>query len=40
MWLAVPTVHGNVLLGPNAAVHDDCDDVATTSMGLAEVLEK
>lgn len=38
--LAVPTIHGNILLGPNAAEHDDCDDVATTSMGLAEVLEK
>ena len=38
--LAVPTVHGNILLGPNAAVHEDCEDTSTTPQGLAEVLAK
>jgi glycerol-3-phosphate dehydrogenase len=28
--LAVPTIHGNTLLGPNAAWHDDKDDTANT----------
>lgn len=35
--LAVPTVHGNVLLGPNSVFTDDREDIATTSGGLAEV---
>ena len=38
--LVTPTVHGNLLLGPNA--EDICDplDTATTAEGLAEVLRK
>lgn len=35
--LAVPTVYGNVLIGPNSAYCDDPDDVDHTEEGLAEV---
>jgi glycerol-3-phosphate dehydrogenase len=35
--LVLPTVHGNLLIGPNANRIDDKDDVSTTSDGLAEV---
>ena len=38
--LVTPTVHGNVLLGPNAEDIPDPLDTATTSEGLAEVLRK
>ena len=38
--LVSPTVHGNLLLGPNAEDIPDPLDTATTSEGLAEVLEK
>ncbi len=38
--LIVPTIHGNLLLGPNAQVHDDPNDLSTTQHGLAEVMEK
>lgn len=35
--LAVPTVYGNVLIGPNSAYCSDIDDVDHSDMGLAEV---
>lgn len=35
--LAVPTVYGNVLIGPNSAYCNDIDDVDHTTEGLAEV---
>ena len=38
--LVSPTVHGNLLLGPSAEDIDDPLDTATTSDGLAGVLEK
>lgn len=38
--LAVPTIHGNILLGPNANEHEDQDDVSTTALGLNEVMNK
>jgi glycerol-3-phosphate dehydrogenase len=38
--LVSPTVHGNLILGPNAEDIDVPDDTATTGSGLAEVLEK
>ena len=38
--LATPTVHGNLLLGPNAEDIDDPLDTSTTSSGLADVLRK
>ena len=38
--LVSPTVHGNLLLGPNAEDINDPLDTATTAAGLAEVLEK
>lgn len=38
--LISPTVHGNLLLGPNAEDIPDPLDTATTSGGLSEVLEK
>lgn len=37
--LAIPTVHGNVLLGPNSEVIAD-EDTSTTGAGLAAVKEK
>ena len=38
--LVTPTTHGNLLIGPNAQDLFVKGDVATSSMGLAEVLEK
>jgi glycerol-3-phosphate dehydrogenase len=35
--LVTPTVHGNVLVGPNSVYIDEKEDKATTSDGLAEV---
>ena len=35
--LAVPTVYGNVLIGPNSAYCSDTDDVDHTTEGLSEV---
>ena len=37
--LAVPTVYGNVLIGPNSAYCSDIDDVDHTTIGLSEVKE-
>lgn len=37
--LVVPTVHGNILLGPNAMEQDDRDDVSTSQSGLDFVRE-
>lgn len=36
--LVTRTIHGNVMLGPNANNIDDKDDVATTTEGLNEVM--
>ena len=38
--LVTPTVHGNLLLGPNAEDIPDPFDTATTACGLSEVLRK
>ena len=38
--LVTPTVHGNLLVGPNAADVEEKDDVATTREGLTEVRMK
>ncbi len=38
--LVTPTVHGNLLLGPNAEDIEDPLDTATTAAGLADVLRK
>lgn len=38
--LVTPTVHGNVLLGPNAEDIEDPLDTSTTSEGLSQVLHK
>ena len=38
--LVSPTVHGNLIIGPNAEDIDDPLDTATTDTGLKEVLEK
>lgn len=38
--LVTPTVHGNLILGPNAEDIEDPDDTATTATGLSEVLQK
>lgn len=38
--LISPTVHGNILLGPNALDIGDAEDTATTAESLKEVLEK
>ena len=38
--LVTPTVHGNVLLGPNAEDIIDPLDTSTTSEGLSQVLQK
>ena len=38
--LVTPTVHGNILLGPNAEDISDPHDTATTAEGLAEVIRK
>ena len=37
--LVSPTVHGNVIVGPNAYKIDDRDDKSTTAEGLAEISE-
>ena len=38
--LVTPTIHGNLLVGPNAADVEEKEDVATTREGLAEVRSK
>lgn len=38
--LVSPTVHGNLLIGPNAEDIDDPLDTSTTAEGLAEILQK
>jgi glycerol-3-phosphate dehydrogenase len=38
--LVSPTVHGNLLLGPTALDMEDKEGVATTAMGLSEVIQK
>lgn len=37
--LVTPTVHGNLLVGPNAVAQSDKDATATTAEGLAEITE-
>lgn len=37
--LVVPTVHGNILLGPNAFEHSDKTDTSTTQQGMEFVRE-
>lgn len=37
--LVSPTVHGNLIVGPNAEDTADGDDTATTARGLAQVME-
>lgn len=37
--LVLPTVHGNLLIGPNANLIDYKDDLSTTSEGLKEVFK-
>jgi len=37
--LVSPTVHGNVIVGPNAAAEQDGEDVSNSRTGLAEVAE-
>lgn len=36
--LVTPTVHGNILIGPNAVEVDEKDDTSTTPEGIAEIL--
>lgn len=38
--LVAPTVHGNLIVGPNAVVRRDPDDTSDTAAGLAEVRQK
>lgn len=38
--LVAPTVHGNLIVGPNAVVRDDPDDTSDTADGLNEVRRK
>lgn len=38
--LVTPTVHGNLLIGPNALDINEKDDVTTTKEGIKEVIEK
>ncbi len=38
--LVTPTVHGNLLVGPNAQNQDDKECVSTTREGLADIVEK
>lgn len=38
--LVTPTIHGNLMIGPNASDHDSKDDVTTTQKGLQEILQK
>lgn len=35
--LVAPTIHGNLIVGPNNEPPNDCGDIATTSAGLAQV---
>ena len=37
--LAVPTTHGNILIGPNSEVQQDCEDKGNTGNALAFVKE-
>src|SRR6056297_755398 len=37
--LVLPTVHGNLLIGPNANIIDEKDDLSTTQAGLDEVMQ-
>lgn len=37
--LVAPTVHGNLIVGPNNEPIEDADDVATTTQGLAHVAQ-
>lgn len=36
--LVAPTVHGNLIVGPNSHFVEGYEDVSTTADGLAEVL--
>lgn len=36
--LVTPTVHGNLLIGPNAVEEEDKEDVSTTAKGLDEII--
>lgn len=38
--LVTPTVHGNLLIGPNANDIEDKEDIETTREGLLEIVEK
>lgn len=38
--LVTPTVHGNLMVGPNADALDDKEDNMTTGRGMAEIKEK
>lgn len=38
--LITPTVHGNILIGPNAVNIEDKEDAATTQEGIEEIMEK
>jgi len=38
--LITPTVHGNLLIGPNANDIEDKEDVETTSEGIADIIER
>ncbi len=38
--LVTPTVHGNLLIGPNAIDIEEKDDISTTMQGIHETLEK
>ena len=38
--LVAPTVHGNLIVGPNSRPTDDGEDVSTTQSGLQEVASK
>lgn len=38
--LVTPTVHGNLMIGPNAVDQADKDDVSTTPEGLMDIQEK
>lgn len=38
--LISPTVHGNLIVGPNAQIVSDAEDTKSTASGLAEVREK
>ena len=37
--LVTPTVHGNLLIGPNSYYIDEKDDVSTTKAGMKEVMQ-